>query len=566
MDTINRLLTFAVLALIAIVLALFLLNVDSARAVGLAVERFTVEALDLALLCLRGSLVAGAIVGAWILAMRTWRRRNEHLRQRDGSYALQRVRVGQATVLVDPNKFIGNAVAIGPQGLVEFMPAGVDAHLRHAIERARVSGMQALAPGDEAIASKYGSMFSPRGIFNAATGKHLAGGWDRPDRTLPTPPDIDEPAAPARLLTLDDAVRSAAPDRLLAGQNDAGELAIFNPQLHGHGAIVGSTGTGKTTSAAFTVAAAALASGYGLVILDPEGGADWAAFGQHADLHEADRETFPGQVDAIVEEYMRRGEQPAGRPLLIVIEEYGDLIRQLRTAKRADADHVDSALDLLLRRGRKRGMHLLLVDQYPEHWSQQVIAGTKFRAVFRLGPNQGAKMEEYHAAKLPDRGAFLHNGAQYESWHAQPALRRLLATVPAAPAPSIIDGTCTVRSERSVAGEWGATSGANAPNERPNAPTPNADLGPTDLQELVWQWRARHPDGSQAEMRRQLGERGVDISKGYAHELWHRWPGPTAPPPGVIDLSTAAGREWLAANAGAAWLPGGDKLGTDISH
>ena len=33
MDTINRLLTFAVLALIAIVLALFLLNVDSAVAV-----------------------------------------------------------------------------------------------------------------------------------------------------------------------------------------------------------------------------------------------------------------------------------------------------------------------------------------------------------------------------------------------------------------------------------------------------------------------------------------------------------------------------------------------------
>src|SRR5690606_13191618 len=105
---------FIVLTLIAVVLALFLLNVDSARAVGLAVERFTVEALDLVLLCLRGSLVAGAIVGAWLLAMRTWRRRNEHMRQRDGSYALQRVRVGQATVLVDPNKFIGNAVAIGP--------------------------------------------------------------------------------------------------------------------------------------------------------------------------------------------------------------------------------------------------------------------------------------------------------------------------------------------------------------------------------------------------------------------------------------------------------------------
>lgn len=559
MDFLNRLLAFAVLSLILVIGVLFLLNVDSARAVGLAVERFTVEALDLALLCLRGSLVVGLAVGAWILAMRTWRRRNEHLRQRDGSYALQRVRVGQATVIVDPNKFIGNAVAIGPQGLVEFMPAGVDAHLRHAIERARVSGMQALAPGDEAIASKYGSMFSPRGIFNAATGKHLAGGWDRPDRQLPELSTPSIPSTPAQILTLDDAVRTAAPDRLLVGQNEAGNLAVFNPKLHGHGAIVGSTGTGKTTSAAFTVATAALAAGYGLVILDPEGGADWAAFGAHADLHEADRETFPGQVDAIVEEYMRRAEQP-GPPLLVVIEEYGDLIRQLRTAKRADAEHVDNALDLLLRRGRKRSMHLLLVDQYPEHWSQQVIAGAKFRAVFRLGPNQGAKMEEYHAGKLPDRGAFLHNGEQYDAWHVQPALRRLLATVPATPAPHIIDGSYTVRSEERV----GSTSGANTERTPERTPAPNADPGPTDLQEIVWQWRERNPAGSQAEMRRQLGDRGIDISRGYAHELWHRWPGPTTPP--IIDLSTEAGRAAFEAYAAQARLANGDRLGTDITH
>ena len=46
---------------------------------------------------------------------------------------------------------------------------------------------------------------------------------------------------------------------------------------------------------------------------------------------------------------------------------------------------------------------------------------------------------------------------------------------------------------------------------------------PTDLQALVWEWRDANPDGSQADMRRDLENAGVEIARGYAHELWHRY-------------------------------------------
>jgi hypothetical protein len=62
-------------------------------------------------------------------------------------------------------------------------------------------------------------------------------------------------------------------------------------------------------------------------------------------------------------------------------------------------------------------------------------------------------------------------------------------------------------------------------------------------------------------MRREFEARGIDIARGYAHECWHKWPGPN----GKLDLSTDAGRAAFAALAKDARLPNGAKLGTDIT-
>ena len=240
-------------------------------------------------------------------------------------------------------------------------------------------------------------------------------------------------------------------------------MAIFNPALHGHGGIVGSTGTGKTTGAAFTMTAAAVKAGYHVILLDPDGGQDWGVFRQHTEWMETDRDMLPDQIMALNNEYLRRADGGRYTPLLVVIEEYGDLIKQLRSLHRQEAENVDTVIDAILRRGRRRGVHVLLVDQYPEYWSQQVIAGVKWRAVHRLGPNQGAKLEEYNVSKLPNRGAFRHDGQQYEAWHAAPAMRQLLATMPAQTFTPIVDAQFQVVHERHERHEQ-AKQGGNAVN------------------------------------------------------------------------------------------------------
>lgn len=45
----------------------------------------------------------------------------------------------------------------------------------------------------------------------------------------------------------------------------------------------------------------------------------------------------------------------------------------------------------------------------------------------------------------------------------------------------------------------------------------------TDLQAAVWQWRDAHPQGTQADMRRDFDASGITIARGYAHECWHKW-------------------------------------------
>lgn len=557
MRLIDKILALFLLIFLALVSAVALSVRESAvvSRMALQLEQFVGETLRLALYCTVSLLVLSVLAGLTLIWAWISKRRTENLRQRDGSYPLQRIRVGAATVIIDPNKTVAPALVVSPQGIAEIFTAAPQLHLSHAIERARVAQMQALAPGDAAISTRYGSMYEPRALMNATTGKLLSGGWST--KTQPDIPDEwNEPGEAQPVvapLALADAVQQASRERLLIGQTDAGQYAIYNPALHGHAAIVGSTGTGKTTAAAFTAALSALRAGYQLLILDPESGADWSIFQSHATVHESDRSVFGDQIAALTQEYMRRGDgAPQAQPLLIIIEEYGDLIRQLRSIRRRDAENVDVQLDLLLRRGRKRRMHLLLVDQYPEHWSQQVIAGVKFRAVFQLGPNQGARMEEYHASKLPGRGVFLHAGERYNAWHAQPQVRQLLATIPA-PQPFVLDAVRRSEEENGTADNANERSCERLDEHSTNAPTLADDDDASRWQPLIDAWFAEHPAAlsgpavgiSDIARRMALAATGdagnYERYKSTAHQLYHEF-------------------------RRSVRLPSGDKLGADVSR
>ena len=377
------------------------------------------------------------------------RQRDRMNRVRDGSYPLREYKLpGGAKLLVDPNKMVGPAGIFHPEhGWTELDPrAGWDiqALIAQAVQRTRTMG--ALAPGDDVLPRIKWPIGRIGGVPNAATGRLVAGAYDpKPPRIIGGNDDdiVDvEPLRPPDPLAL---LQSGSKTSWVIGQGQGGEQATFEPAIHAHAAIVGSTGTGKTTSAGFALAAQAIRSGYHLIILDPDGGADWRRFSEHAEWHETDREMFADQIREIYRVYQSRANGYAGRSTLVIIEEYGDLISQLRMTDRNAARHVDAMMDEILRRGRKRRMHVVIVDQYPDKWSPQIVAGTKFRAVFRLGPNQGAKVQEYKADQLPDRGVFLWRSARYAAPHVEPLLPAILRRLPTlGKHDHIIDGSYTV--------------------------------------------------------------------------------------------------------------------------
>lgn len=364
----------------------------------------------------------------------------------DGAYPLQRFRTRDGrTVVVNPTHMVGAAAVIdrrnGTYIEVEH-PAGwnVVADVRQAVERSNT--VRAMFPGDQARMNANGAMSQMPRMPNMKQLENRTHVSRETSRFVePSPPSPPPPPT----LSLPDVIRQSTPERWIIGQSpDNRSLATLDLRKSIHVGVIGATGTGKTASLGFLIAAHAIRSGYHVVILDPKGGADWRPWAKHAEWHAADYGTFADQVRGVEAEHDRRyltvqraeatdvmALPNPPRPVLVVIEEYGDLIDQLRKAKAGDAAKVDAMLDRLLRLSRMTDIHLLLIDQYPEHWSNQVMAGTKAKAVFQLGPNQGGKVAEYHADKLPDVGRYLLKGKEYNAWYAAPDLAAILRGLPA---------------------------------------------------------------------------------------------------------------------------------------
>lgn len=494
---------------------------DNRQVIGQATHRAADAAVDWLIVVLWTVLVVGVVAVFGLLYLAYLRGpHNERNRMRDGSHELQRHRIRRAwwdvfgwftgvTVIIDPNLMESAVAYIGNDGYIEG-PA-IREPVRIEVQRTRHIG--AMYPGDGVLGTSRVPVMQPK----PASMKSIAATPAKPSTSaMPQLPGPVTPVTPdAPRYDLLDALTKSTADRWIVGQSIDGKLAAFNPRAHAHVGVIGATGTGKTTSVGFALALQALSQRYHVVILDPPGGEDWSRFGRHAEYHETDSATFPAHVDALYRLFEQRTDGANVQPVFAVVEEYGDMIRHLRKANRADADAVDVMLDTLLSRGRKRGVHLCFIDQYPEYWSQQVIGGTKFRAVFQLGPNQGAKVEEYKAAQLPDVGAFLVRGDEYRSWDAKAEAADLLSVVPVRKGPHIIDGTATVVRSFGAPVGGGSTSGSE-----PTELAPNRTIEP---EETDAQRQAKAMIDANAETRQVDLVNALGISKVYASELWHRY-------------------------------------------
>ena len=480
--------------------------------------------------------------------------RGQTLKQRrpvDGAFPIQRVWLGgwrgrlagrSKEVFYNPNLASGPFFVIDHNteefGEVEPGPGWLAyQRVRELVEATAM--VRAAFPGDAVRdpVSKPPSAAGLKALMNGSRGKPPA----IIDGTADEIPQFQPAYEPQLISDAAGALAAGEQQYWVLGQSEeSGKLAQFNPAIHASLGVVGDPGTGKTTSAGMLAALQAIRAGWHTVIIDPDGGADWSGFRPYAEWYESDDLVFPDQVEALHAEFEQRTQNDmSAKPLFVVIEEYGDLIHRLRARKRSEAEQVDVWLSTLLRRGRKYRMSFLLLDQYPEHWAAQVISGTKAKVVFHLGPNQGAKFEEYHAAKLPMRGAFLMSGQQYSTWHVAPQLSELTAQLPQINGYRVLDGSRSADVRSGSAPNAYRTPTERQPNgstredrttERtehkrgdtrvPPSPEPPFDVRSAPLRDMILWW-IDNIGGTQAEFRRWADERGVSASRGYVSDVFN---------------------------------------------
>lgn len=322
------------------------------------------------------------------------------------------------------------------------------------------------------------------------------------------------------------------------GQQDTGRRALAAWDTNGASTlgIFGANGTGKTSSVATMVTLAMVRWGWRLWVLDGKDSGDWDEFGGHAEVVPVAQHNIEDAMQAIWEEYQRREtvmseyrardyrhlppDVQAEFPRWgVVFEEFGATRLSLRSKTRAQ---LDKFLSVLCQKARYTGWHGVFIDQRPSDYTDEMKGNLKSVACFKLLMNQGHAVNAYHAGQLADVGEFEMDGGRYWAFHAEPLARSVLAGVP-------------VRSfGRSVTGGDRTVTPLPLPNAERRTDAPNDET--TDLQAAVWSWRDANPNGTQADMRRDFAERGIEIAKSYAHECWHKWPG--VPLPDLKDEMT----------------------------
>lgn len=426
------------------------------------------------------------------------KRQESWARPIEGQYALQTFDNGQITWKVDVNKsFPGNAGFDRKSGLLGERGSGAEeaSQLTYnlAVQKTRTLSAGASQP-----------------VKYSAHAKLLAGAYDREPRQIAQTPaqDDGDPVAIEPILTLKQAVAQSTPEAWIIGQNqETGKLAYFKPNEAIHLAILGATGTGKTESTGMLIVGYALRNGYRTIILDGKGGADWRKFERWCEYVDTDSSNFVDALRPIQSEYERRCEllrfenAPVMQPMLVLIEEYGDINDTMATKARAAATLI---LDTLIRKARNTGIHLCFIDQYPEKWDRQLLNNTKNKVVYWL--NNGNIVNEYHVHKLAENGEFMLKGHKYAAWHVKPMVKAFLSDVPAMQYPPL-----SVRP--SVEDD-----GGDIPLVADKRADGQADI--TDLQAAVLQWRRDNPDGIQADCIRAMATQGLTLSRQYASDLW----------------------------------------------
>ncbi len=551
-----------------------------------------------------GTALFGAGVAGWWWVART---RHEHSRQRDGAFALREYwldpwprRIGNALrgqpsarVIVDINAMMSHAAAVGAFGVQEFTPAaGYDRQLTYLTEIEKGNRARAVAPGDNVVGNPLVSLQrGTMGVPNAATGRLLAGAYDRtprPVRTIDAQPDVPQLPPPAvRVLTPAEAVAESSATALTLGQTEDGEVVRWDllntPHLRVHGATRGS---GKT-NVIQTAAAGALRNGAHVVVLDRVRFKDWTEFRHCAELVDtADPAALADANSRLLAAYHYRIGKltAAGAPdistlpnppqrIIVVVSEFGAQCEVARSE--GVINDVLAPLTQLLRLAAATGIHFIFEDQVTDRWPRAAIANAT--PVIGRMPDHAGQACGYHG-----RGGGTGQFAPYTFWfdgqmfrapHMRPALPALLANAPVPRRLVMLGDPYTVRGGEAQEGERSTVpysgtfqeGGEGSPFQAQNAPTPTGTVAqernagtatvdePGRWDAVVAAWFARNPQALTgpavgiSDLARAMcieaegNAANYEAYKGRAHPLFHAFRAAVRPPNGErlgTDIST----------------------------
>lgn len=549
-------------------------------------------AADLASLTVRVCVGTAVLVVAAVVAWVFVRRADERNRQRDGAFPLREYWLEpwtkrlfntlqgkpSARVLHDQNAAMTYAAMIYQGMHLAEPPAGWDRQLAYLSDVERTRRVQAAIAGDAVLGNPLVNLQRGiGGVANAATGRWMAGAYDKPAKTAnfvdPLPP---EPARlPAPELSGGDAVEQSRPASVVMGQTDAGDLVRWNmtqvPHLRFHGMTQGS---GKT-NAIQTVAAGALATGAHVVICDRVRFKDWGDFDGVAEFVDtSDPQQLADACARLYNIYLGRVQmlRQAGaknvarvdgmQRIVVVISEFG---AQMADA-RADGigRQVEYPLTQLARLAGATGIHLVAEDQIVERWPRGMSGN--FSPVIGKMPDHAGQACGYHG-RGGGTGAFpsytfWYEGAMFKTPYMEPDLPAIMANVPPPQALVMLTPAAAIPGEESVSesvsqGVFPGVSQGVVPEVAP-PPAPPGNTGnandPGKWYEYILDYMSR-PEGA---------------------GLWK------SPAVGVRDLARIMSRMETGSNAAEdnyvsivskvakqirseATLPGGDKLGTDTT-
>lgn len=503
-------------------------------------------------------VVAGALTGwAW------WHGKSvESLRQRDGHYPVQRVKLKDGRIVyIDLNQVVGPALTVDRRTgeISEHEPAAgwqVQSVVRALVEQTRRA--QAMFQGDASRSTQWGSQHKGDRI-TAAAAKLTAGGYDsrKPAIELNTAPPVDSTPAPQieapRTWGVRDAFQNNTNTMLVLGQTDAGQLVYWDmpdaPFLRVHGKMQGS---GKT-NVCQTIAAGAARLGAHVIIADNRSFKDWAEFRGIAELVDT---TDPRMLAKAVQELhreLRRRDQLLGqhgaanisylpqppRRVVMIVSEFGALCEE--ADEEGVLDDVINPLKQMARKAGADGIHLVFEDQVVHKWPRAIAANAE-PIIGRMpayagqacgyigrGGKTTADLEPY---------SFYFEGAVFKTFHMRPALRGLLAAAPdlGETLVSVVPvSSSNQRSTVPITIDGGVSPEVERQNGTQNVPLGTVS-GPDDpgrWEDVVAAWFATHPaaktgpalgisDLARAMCRDNEGnDANYEAYKGRAHKLFH---------------------------------------------